>query len=260
MNSSKIEVGDVFTHTATGAKEYVAKRIDKYDRIWTTDVQWVEEGNCRLVRKAAKEHYAGLTLPTPPAGYRLAKWGEELPNGAMWFGPMSNSWVPPVESKIEAGLAYNELRPNWSIYAIPGESALPKTWQFSEENWVVPQPKTLADVPDGVAIVAFHSGIAATGVVQRDGKWAVHWKGGKSKHAPSEFTFIRYLDPQPATPPTLDDVPDGRVIQFTSESAYCWKHGGRIYRQHSGGLIRPMDSEDSMGLGFTVTDYIAEFK
>ncbi len=29
--------------------------------------------------------YHGITLPEPPAGYRLAKWGEDVPEKSLWW-------------------------------------------------------------------------------------------------------------------------------------------------------------------------------
>ncbi len=83
MSNEKIEVGDVVRWEIDG-NEYVVEKVQTFtNEVVTLNVVG---GVCRevvqLVRKA--DPYHGLTLPEPPAGYRLAKWGEEYDERAGW--------------------------------------------------------------------------------------------------------------------------------------------------------------------------------
>ena len=42
--------------------------------------------------QATADPYAGIDLPKPPRGYRLAKWGEES-RKAMWWFDRQGEWV-----------------------------------------------------------------------------------------------------------------------------------------------------------------------
>lgn len=58
--------------------------------------------------------YAGIDLPKPPRGYRLAKWGETCESGALWLLPHSHKWIKYGRTIKESyGL------PDVSIFAVP---------------------------------------------------------------------------------------------------------------------------------------------
>lgn len=260
--SETIEVGDVFNHAATGDTEFTA--IDICDgKILDNTGEWNRVKNCTLVRKAAKDPYADLTLPSPPAGYRLAKWGEEWTQPAFRWD--CDSWINSVNwvdwpTGSEA-VVWNASVPHACIFAIPIDppaSTAPKSWQFRHDPWVPPQPKTLADVSEGVAIVALCSSLAATAVVSRYGDFACYWESDtKSIHSPESFRFVRYLDPPQPAQLRLEDVPDGRCIQVGGD--LFWKSPTGNWMRRSGEFIRSAAAASEF-TEFTVTDYIAEFR
>lgn len=152
--------------------------------------------------------------------------------------------------------------PEWSHL----RTTVPKSWQFRFKPWTSSYPLTLADVPDnspsivvdaaGNWIFAYRVGNQAfnqcvCGLVGGD-----HECGGEYCGHPNSLIFVRYLDPRPATQPTLDDVPDGRVIYGTTE--WWWRDCGEWWVLRPDGSVSP--SSRKVFTKFTATDYIAEFK
>ena len=136
----------------------------------------------------------------------------------------------------------------------------PKSWQFRHEPWVPKQPETLADCPENVPVILSSNGLLM--IKQRRGSSAFNCGGNEDMYLPcgSHLKFIRYLDPPPPQPLSLDDVPDGRVIQVPGETYHFWKHDGNWHEyRNPGGWIRSA-ARAAEFTNFTITDYIAEFK
>lgn len=196
--------------------------------------------------------YAGITLPEPPTGYRLAKWQEKYDERAMWWSGgawkgFGNGSVFRVNDWAGVG------DPKWSIFAIPfDQSSSLKSWQFREAPWVQPEPKTLADCPSLTNVI----------VEDENGLWVVACKlgfdgqqlGGRELGPAKNLKFIQYLDPPPQKPLSLNDVPDGRVIECRGH--HYWKAGGNWFRRLQNGEINQSIPTDK----FTITNYIAEFR
>lgn len=199
--------------------------------------------------------YAGITLPEPPTGYRLAKWQEKYDERAMWWS--GGAWKGFGNGSVFrvndwAGVS----DPKWSIFAIPIDQPSPlKSWQFREVPWVQPEPKTLADCQSLTNVV----------VEDVDGMWCVACKlgfdgqqiGGRHLGPAVNLKFVQYLDAPPKKPMSLDDVPDGRVIRC--QDRWHWRVGPTWWRlSNSGGVwpILPPKRESE----FTITNHIAEFR
>lgn len=202
--------------------------------------------------------YHGITLPEPPAGYRLAKWGEEwTTREALWLD--EGAWV--TWDFGSSPVAWHRHRPEVCIFAIPFDQPAqqpPKSWQFRREPYVQKQPETLADVPEKVPCIAYHTGDLY--VVYRVGNTVYYLKAGyvesgQSAHWPKAWKFVRYLDPPPQKPLSLEDVPDGRVIR--AHGHQYWKCGQTWWRLMGSGGVFPNVSPSTQ---FTMTEYIAEFR
>lgn len=217
--------------------------------------------------QATHDHYHGITLPEPPAGYRLAKWGEDVLEKSLWWdgdekgknGIWDHDWCSKWPwSKWQSYL----MQPWMCIFAIPlNQPPTLKSWRFREVPWVVPEPKTLADAIDGVDVIcATGKGHCPLKVMCRRGDTAyyryVDGTSTPSTFSPQEVWFVRYLNPPPQKPMSLDDVPDGRVVQFAN-GLYLWRADGKLYCRHSDGLIY---CEAMTPTDFTITNYIAEFR
>lgn len=267
MDSSKIEVGDVFTCDGQGQRELVALGVDERFVHFAIDgVNYYPlRSECHLVRKA--DPYHGITLPSPPAGYRLAKWGEELPKGSQWWdcgdegtnGEWDDDWCRSgwPWSQWKAGDAW------LCIFAIPLDQPSPlKSWQFREVPWVAPEPRTLAGVPDDTdCIAAPRYKTNAAAVVFRRGDTVLFrngdWSERVSSWLPVDWQFVRYLDPRPQKPLSIDDVPDGRVIRC--QNRWHWKVGATWWRLSDSGGVWP-NLQPKRESEFTITNYIAEFR
>lgn len=65
------------------------------------------------------DQYAGIELPTPPKGYRLARWGESYSGECLWWGYIAKTWM------LWAGIRGGDndyisiTDPEQSIFAIP---------------------------------------------------------------------------------------------------------------------------------------------
>ncbi len=223
--------------------------------------------------------YHGISLPEPPAGYRLAKWNEELPPDAMWWAPMASDWKSGECKRA----IYIPWKPSWSIFAIPldqpsvsdefreaaeNEANTPinspvpsplKSWQFREVPWVAPEPRTLADcVEERDVLCCLRDKQRACFVLFRcDSSAFYRWGDGSEErtlHSLDEWQFVRYLDPPPQKPLSLDDVPDGRVVKV--DGSFRWKSGVDWFRLFDDGAILHAYAPSD----FTVTNYIAEFR
>jgi hypothetical protein len=255
-----LEVGDVFTHEDISG-ERVAKRVDGVGRIWFDKDEWVLPYGCKLVRKA--DPYHGITLPKPPAGYRLAKWGEEA-EAALFYRQRAGHWIAWGTRLENDTKTYDMENRCHSIFAIPLDQPAqqpPKSWQFRHEPWVPKQPGTLADAPGSVKCVGVNSGIWQ--VVWHDDRgkvYAINQYGGCGPElagTPSDYRFVRYLDPPPQKPISLDDVPDGRCVMLDGQ--YAWRaftESNGWITQFPNGTIREVTPTDPP----EITDYIAEFQ
>lgn len=211
--SGQIEVGDTFTHAATGSLEYTASRIVD-GVIYDESGHWVIPENCSLVRKAAKDPYAGLTLPTPPAGYRLAKWGEGVPVASLWWdynltlwtqewvrtewprnNPQSAIFAVPIDTPASTSFEQaSDIEAETPITVGAHKTTAPKSWQFRHSPWAPPQPKTLADcVEDTPVVVRNMRGEWI--VVYRIGTQAFNQGTGEYLAEAGNLKFVRYLDP-----------------------------------------------------------------
>ncbi len=228
--------------------------------------------------------YHGITLPEPPAGYRLAKWGEEWDNADrnVLFWSASERWI---EWQLSLGeVCYDKKSASSSIFAIPID--LPdrqqpqreivnqidnqplKSWQFREAPWVVPEPNTLADcVEERDAFCCFTDKRRSGSVLFRRGSMAFYrWGDGSEEPsfaAPDNWKFVRYIDPPPQRPLSLDDVPDGRCLQVGEDSptsflVLYWKAGNTWWISDvRTGEIKPAYAPCEK---WTTTNYIAEFR
>lgn len=251
MDSSKIEVGDVFINRHRPVDECVATGISPNGWILCNmEVSNLPE-DCTLVRKA--DRYHGIALPEPPAGYRLAKWGEVADQAMYWTDTKWSQWGHLAKHAYSIPVS--------SIFAITLDQPSPlKSWQFREVPWVVPEPKTLADVPEGEEVIGAFDYSAALCVVVRRGANA-YWKcatGSETAHGvAAKWKFIRYLDPPPQKPLSLDDVPDGRVILFEGQYVWrVWPEQNEWMMLFPDGAIRGITPDGE----FTITNYIAEFR
>ncbi len=286
MDSSKIEVGDV-VRWETDGNEYVVEKVQTLtNEVLTLDVVG---GVCRevvqLVRKA--DPYYGISLPEPPAGYRLAKWGEEA-GEAMFYNQRLSEWVPWQGPLVNRNTTYDAAEPRYCIFAIPldhsksvenlvstmqdrgytVEKVQPplKSWQFREVPWVVPEPKTLADcVEERDAFCCFTDKRRSGSVLFRRGSMAFYrWGDGSEERsfaAPDNWKFICYLDPPPQKPLSLDDVPDGRCIDGRVDGIYDFRVGSQWWGWNTRtGAVKPWSVPMHSSYRFTVTNYIAEFR
>lgn len=204
--------------------------------------------------------YAGITLPDPPAGYRLAKWGEATINTdrKVLFWSSDCIWVTWLASLTTQ--CYDAEDATHSIFAIPLDQPSPlKSWQFREVPWVVPEPKTLADCVEETPCICVSPNKELCVVCRLAQEVFYVTEGRKPSHgsgwSPTEWKFVRYLDPPQQRQLSLDDVPDGRVILCDGD--YYWR-SGQWYRQSpkTGAIyFQSYPRQD-----FTVTGHIAEFK
>jgi len=63
--------------------------------------------------------YAGLTMPTPPKGYRLARWGETYNGECFWWGYNSHCWHTWARLTGSSNDYQSKAEPERSIFAIP---------------------------------------------------------------------------------------------------------------------------------------------
>ena len=221
---------------------------------------WAQGCEYRIPSKPPEtDPYHGIMLPEPPAGYRLAKWGEELTTGSRWFDSWTKGWT--VFDRFNR--PFSTDKPETAIFAIPLDqpaSQPPKSWQFRHEPWVPKQPETLADVVEGVPVVCHTNGSSDLMIRLRISKWAFlvnHERTGFAQQGyATNYHFVRYLDPLPQKQLSLDDVPNGRVI--LSHGSQFWLAGGAWYQLLKDGCIRMSDPESASM--WTTTDYVAEFR
>lgn len=161
--NERIEVGDV---VSCRGKNCVVSGVTK-DDCWISIGPHVRElvllSDCQLISKAAKDPYEGLTLPEPPPGYRLAKWGEVISEGSLWWdgneyglnGDWDYNWCHKWPWNNWA------LTPPWiAIFAVPVDSPITPQLQpdckWVKKGWAL--HPTDFKMEDGKKVTAEYAG------------------------------------------------------------------------------------------------------
>lgn len=117
--------------------------------------------------------------------------------------------------------------------------------------------RTLADVPERIDCVVVNTrGNSGDRLVRcRKGMNAFMSSTHTAKLGPASWYLIdRVLDPIPDSPAlTLDDIPDGRCIQFISGDWIYWKHKGALISSNGEAFIHRWEFNDGR-TGFTILD------
>lgn len=131
-----------------------------------------------------------------------------------------------------------------------------KTWVRVKSEWNPSQPYTLADVPEGVPCICCWERMSESScVVFRSGKVSFYQNGDNSRTRSDllceKWKFVRYLDAPPPSQPTINDVPDFRVI--VQDGVLFWRVGMQWHCTEDGFVA---GLSPSFSKSFRITDYV----
>jgi len=119
--------------------------------------------------------------------------------------------------------------------------------------------KTLADVPEKVRCLVYFKSAPDCLVRARIGNFAARCTrdGGFTLQddLASNYSVQKILDPIPDPPAlTLDDLPDGRCIQFIPGDWIYWKHKGVLISSNGAAIVHPCRGFSDGKTPFTILD------